>query len=142
MDVATKCSTQNISTPSQQISNGRKAQSIRPLSDYRVCMKRRPHRSDLQISSQLSVWLDKITNRISFARIKIASDQFRVKNRPYLKLNFRLGLFSNRSWSKAPEVSYGLFFFFFCAIYEWVGTTLLVFSKFQFKLRIGPTLCR
>ena len=157
MDVATKCSTQNISTPRQQISNGRKAQSIRPLSDYRVCMKRRPQRSDLLISSQLSVSFDKITNRISFARIKIASDQFRVKNRPYLKLNFRLGLFSNRSWSKAPEVSYGLFFFFFApsmngwaqlywsfpnfnlnfgsgrhfagnTIYEWSGVTLPVFS--------------
>ena len=120
MDVATKCSTQNISTPRQQISNGRKAQSIRPLSDYRVCMKRRPHRSDLQISSQLSVWLDKITNRISFARIKIASDQFRVKNRPYLKLNFRLCLFSNWSWSKVPEVSYGHFFFFFWR-HLWMG---------------------
>ena len=131
-------------------------------------MKRRPHRSDLQITSQLSVWLDKITNRISFARIKIASDQFRVKNRPYLKLNFRLGLFSNRSWSKAPEVSYGLFFFFLApsmngraqlcwsfpnfklnfgsgrhfagnAIYEWSGLTLPVFP---FKFRIGRTLCR
>ena len=42
-----------------------------------------------------------------------------------------MGLFSNRSWSKNPEVSYGLFFFFFGAIYEWAGTTLLVFSKFH-----------
>ena len=51
----------------------------------------------------------KITNRISFARITNASDQFRVENRPPLKLNFRGGLFSNQSWSEAPGASYGHF---------------------------------
>ena len=51
----------------------------------------------------------KITNRISFARNKNASDQFRVENRHPLKLNFRGGLFSNQSWSEAPGASYGHF---------------------------------
>ena len=106
--------------PHLKYSEGKKAQPIWPLSDYRVCMKRRPHRSDFQMLTLISVLIIKITNRISFARIKNASDQFRVENRPYLKLNFRLGLFSNRSWYKALEVSYGLFFLFFWR-HLWMG---------------------
>ena len=106
--------------PHLKYSEGKKAKPIWPLSDYRVCMKRRPHRSDLQKLSQLLVLLTKITNLISFARIKNAPDQFRVENRPYLKLNLILGLLFNRSWYKALEVSYGLFFPFFWR-HLWMG---------------------
>ena len=121
--------------PQLKYSEGKKAQPIWPLSDYRVCLKRRPHRSDLQKLSQLLVLLNKITNRISFARIKNAPDQFRVENRPYLKLIFRLGLFSNRSWSKVPEVSYGHFFFFLAPSMN--GWAQLCWSFPNFKLNFG-----
>ena len=81
--------------PPTQYVRMEEAQPIRPLSEYRVCMMRRPHIFRFTTVSRISILFDKITNRISFARIKNASDQFRVENRPYLKLNFILGLFSN-----------------------------------------------
>ena len=121
--------------PHLTYSEGKKAQPIWPLSDYRVCMKHRSHRSDLQKLSQLLVLVTKITNCISFARIKNAPDQFREENRPYLKLNFRLGLFSNRSWSKVPEVSYGHFFFFLAPSMN--GRAQLCWSSPNFKLNFG-----
>ena len=116
IDGANKCSTQKNSTPTHKISNGRK---LNPSDPFRLLCMHEPHITHVWFK-RLSVLFLKITNRISFARIKSASDQFWVKNRPHLKLNFRLGLCSNRSWYEAHGVSYGLFFLFFWR-HLWMG---------------------
>ena len=60
----------------------KKAQPIGSLSDYRVCMKRRLHRSDLHRSFQLSVLLTKLLIVSPLQELKMPQINFEQRTDP------------------------------------------------------------